>query len=55
MSMIICVNGSALGCVRGCEAIGEAWEKAKQLANVLGVDCSLIDAETGEIVAFCEI
>jgi len=40
--------------VSGCEAAYEAYRKACELAELLGMDCALVDAETGEIIADLE-
>ena len=44
-----------LGTVSGCEAAYAAFEKACELAEILGKDCALIDCETGEVLALMEI
>lgn len=54
MTMIIYVNGMLVGAASGCEAVGEAWVKAQQLAELLGVDCALVSAETGEVLVLWE-
>ena len=40
--------------VSGCEAAYEAYKKACEFAELVGKDCALIDAETGEIIASLE-
>ena len=40
--------------VSGCEAAYKAYCKACELAEMVGKDCALIDAETGEIIAHLE-
>lgn len=38
----------------GCEAAYEAYERACDFAELVGMDCALINAETGEILANLE-
>ena len=40
--------------VSGCEAAYEVYKKACELAELVGKDCVLMDAETGEIIASLE-
>lgn len=40
--------------VYGSEAIGEAYGKACELAEIIGATCALIDLETGEILDMVE-
>ena len=43
--------------VSGCEIAYEAYHKACEFAELVGKDCALIDAETGETLAnlkFCD-
>lgn len=40
--------------VSGCEFAYEAYRKACELAELLGKDCALVDAETGEVLASLE-
>ncbi len=40
--------------VSGCEAAYEVYRKACELAELVGKDCILIDAEAGEILASLE-
>ena len=55
MRMLIYVNGHQIGnAIAGCEYIGEAWVKAQELAETLDVSCSLVNAETGEVIAWWE-
>lgn len=54
MDMWIYVNGHLVGTACGCEAVGEAFIKAQQLAEALGVDCSMVSTETGEVLAMWE-
>jgi hypothetical protein len=55
MEMMIYVNGYPMsGAISGCEYIGEAWLKAQALAELLGVSCALVSAETGEVIAWWE-
>ena len=55
MEMRIYINGFPMGdAVSGCEFIGEAWVKAQELAEMLGVSCALVSAETGEVIAWWE-
>lgn len=55
MRMLIYVNGHQIGnAIAGCEYIGEAWVKAQELAETLDVSCSLVNAETGEVIALWE-
>lgn len=44
-----------VGEVRGCEAAFEAYRHGCELANQIGADCALVDAETGEVLALYEI
>lgn len=37
--------------ISGCEAAYDAYVKACEFAELVGKDCYLIDAETGEIIA----
>ena len=55
MDAIIYVNGNQTsGVISGCEFIGEAWVNAQKLAEMLGVSCALVNAETGEVIAWWE-
>lgn len=54
MKMWIYVNGNLVGEASGCEFVGEAWVKAQQLAELLDVNCALVSAETGEVLALWE-
>ena len=55
MRMLIYVNGHQIGnAIAGCEYIGEAWVKAQELAEMLDVSCALVNAETGEVIAWWE-
>lgn len=55
MTMLIYVDGKRIGgAISGCEYIGEAWVKAQELAEMLGVSCSLVNAKTGEVIAWWE-
>lgn len=55
MEMMICVNGHQISdVISGCEYIGEAWVKTQQLAELLGVSCALVNAETGEVLMVWE-
>ena len=55
MEMMIYVNGKQIGgIISGCEFIGEAWVKAQELAKMLDVSCALVNAETGEVIAYWE-
>ena len=55
MEMIIYVDGKQVGgIISGCEFIGEAWVKAQGLAEMLGVSCALVSAETGEVIVWWE-
>lgn len=55
MKMMIYVNGMLVsGMISGCEFVGEAWVKAQQLADLLDVSCALVDADTGEVIAWWE-
>ena len=55
MAMLIYVNGKQIGnAISGCEFIGEAWVKAQELAEMLEVSCALVNAETGEVIAWWE-
>lgn len=40
--------------VSGCEAAYEVYKKACEFAELVGMDCALVDAETGEIIANLE-
>lgn len=40
--------------VSGCEAAYEAYKKACEFAELVGKDCALFDADTGEIIAHFE-
>lgn len=40
-----------IGKVSGTEAAYEAYIKACEFAEMVGKDCALMDAETGEIIA----
>lgn len=37
--------------VSGCEFAWETYRKACELAEMVGKDCALVDAETGEVIA----
>ena len=37
--------------ISGCEAAYDAYVKACEFADLVGKDCALVDAETGEIIA----
>lgn len=53
--MYIYVNGNPVsGIICGCEYVGEAWVQAQKLAELLDVDCALVSAETGEVIALWE-
>ena len=55
MKMMIYVNGNQIsGAISGCDFIGEAWVQAQQTAELLGVSCALVSAETGEVIAWWE-
>ena len=54
MVMMIYVNGAHMVTACGCEFVGEAWVKAQQFAETIGVSCALVSAETGEVVALWE-
>ena len=55
MRMLIYVNDHQIGnAIAGCEYIGEAWVKAQELAEMLEVSCSLVNADTGEVIAWWE-
>ena len=55
MEMLIYVDRKQIGgAISGCEFIGEAWVKAQELAETLGVSCGLVCAETGEVIAWWE-
>ena len=55
MAMLIYVNGYPMGnAISGCEFIGEAWVKAQELAEMLDSSCALVNAETGEVIAWWE-
>ena len=40
--------------VSGCEFAYEAYSKACEFAELVGKDCALVDAETGEVLASLE-
>jgi len=40
--------------VSGCEFAYEIYRKACELAELVGKDCALVDAETGEVLASLE-
>ena len=45
-------NGwTEIATVSGCEFAWEVYNKARELAEMVGKDCALIDAETGEVIA----
>ena len=53
--MYIYVNGNQVsGMICGCEYVGKVWVQAQKLAELLDVDCALVSAETGEIIALWE-
>ena len=55
MAMLIYVNGHQIGdAISGCDFIGEAWVRAQGLAEMLDVSCALVNAETGEVIAYWE-
>lgn len=56
MEFDIYVNGCCISktAISGCEFIGETWVKAQKLAEMLGVSCALVNAETGEVVVWWE-
>ena len=55
MKFYIYVNGQCMGnAISGCEFVGEAWVKAQELAEMLDVSCALVNAETGEVIAWWE-
>lgn len=55
MTMLIYVNGYPMGdAISGCEFVGDAWTKAQELAEMLNSSCGLVNAETGEIIAWWE-
>ena len=54
MAMMIYLDGKCVGMTSGCEATGEAWVKAQQLAELLCVDCARVSAETGEVLVLWE-
>lgn len=37
--------------ISGCEFAWEAYRKACEFAEMVGKDCALVDAETGEVIA----
>lgn len=37
--------------ISGCEAAYEAYKKACEFAELVGVDCDLVDIENGEVIA----
>lgn len=47
-------NWNEIAQVSGCEAAYEAYKRACDFAELVGMDCALIDAETGEILANLE-
>ena len=55
MRVLIYVNGQQISnVISGCDYIGEAWVKAQELAEMLDASCALINAETGEVIAWWE-
>lgn len=55
MQMMIYLDGRQIGGIMsGCEFIGSAWVMAQELAEMLGVSCALVSAETGEVIAWWE-
>ena len=55
MKVLIYLNGYSMETIiSGCEFIGEAWVKAQELAEMLEVSCALVNAETGEVIAWWE-
>ena len=55
MEMMICLGGKQIGDVLcGCEYIGETWVQAQKLAEMLNINCALVSAETGEVIALWE-
>ena len=55
MTVLIYVDGKQIGeAISGCDFIGDAWVQAQELAEMLNVSCALVNAETGEVIAWWE-
>ena len=52
MKTMLYVNGTRVSeVIGGCEYVGAAWVKAQKLAELLGVSCTLVNANTCEAIA----
>lgn len=48
----IYINENKVGEINGCEAAWEAYRNAVNLCEIIGAECGIVDAETGEVIEF---